>query len=78
MREANQLSATALSRHEPVLLMKRRSPSRWQASTQALEVYSAPRMLWKIVPSMRCWPRVVTAASSAPRARAASWWVPIE
>jgi transposase len=45
LREANQLSATALSRHEPVRLIERRSPNRVQASTQAAEVYSAPRSL---------------------------------
>jgi hypothetical protein len=30
-----------LSRHEPVRLMERRSPSRWQAWTQAVAVYWA-------------------------------------
>ena len=40
LREANQASATALSRHEPVRPMERRSPSRAQASMHAVEVYS--------------------------------------
>jgi hypothetical protein len=52
LEEANQLSATALSRHEPVRLIERRSPSRAQAAMQAAEVYSPPRSLWKIVPSI--------------------------
>jgi hypothetical protein len=77
-REANQLSATALSRHEPVRLMERRSPSRSQAAMQAPEVYSAPRSVWKIVSCIRRRPRVATAASSAPVTRAASWWAPID
>jgi hypothetical protein len=45
-------SATALSRQEPVRPMDRRSPSRSQTSMQAAEVYSPPRSLWKIVPSI--------------------------
>jgi hypothetical protein len=69
--------ATALSRHEPVRLIEWRSPSRWQAWTQALEVYSAPRSVWKMGSGMR-WPRVATAASSAPVTKMASWWAPIE
>jgi len=78
LREANQASATALSRHEPVRPMERRSPSRWQASMQAAEVYPLPRSLWKLVAGMRVRPRVATAASSAPVTSWASWWVLIE
>jgi hypothetical protein len=40
------------SRHEPVRLIERRSPSRAQAAMQAAEVYSPPRSLWKIVASI--------------------------
>jgi hypothetical protein len=78
LSEANQLSATALSRHEPVRLIERRSPSRWRASMQAVEVYSLPLSLWKIVSAIGCRPRVATAASSAPVTKLASWWAAIE
>jgi hypothetical protein len=40
LRVAKKDSATALSKHDPVRPMERRSPSRSQASMQAVEVYS--------------------------------------
>jgi hypothetical protein len=42
---ANQISATALFRHEPMRLTERRSPSRTPAWAQAAEVYWLPQML---------------------------------
>lgn len=47
LMEANQLSATVLSGHEPVWLIERRNPSRVQAAVQPLEVCSAPRSVSK-------------------------------
>jgi hypothetical protein len=77
-REANQLSATALSRHEPVRLIERRNPSRWQAATQAVELYSAPRSVGKRVSGIGDRPRVVTAAWRASQTSTASWWALID
>jgi hypothetical protein len=45
---------------------------------QAVEVYSAPRSLWKIVSSILLRPRVATAAVSAPTTRPASWRAAID
>jgi hypothetical protein len=39
---------------------------------QAVEAYSPPRSLWKMVSGIKDRPRVATAASSAPTTRAAS------
>ena len=55
-----------------------RSPSRWQAAMQAAEAYSAPRSVWKIVPSRRFTPRVAVAASKASQTSLASCRVPID
>jgi hypothetical protein len=66
-----------IQRKIAVRLIERRSPSRWQAAMQAVEVYSVPRSAWKMVPGMRRWPRVATAAWSAAQSRAASWWMPL-
>jgi hypothetical protein len=69
-------SATALSRHDPVRPMDRRSPSRVQASMQAVEVCSLPRSVWKIVSDMRGWPHVMgTRGTKAGHAPASSAYV---